>query len=92
MRDVIAAAAHEPGGLPWWAWIALGALGGALYWVGECAWRPFAHCRKCKGHGKFPRKDGKVWRRCRRCKGAGERLRFGRKVWNRFAKVRNAAS
>ncbi|MEU7975191.1 hypothetical protein AB0B48_24445 [Micromonospora sp. NPDC049089] len=86
-----ATATPEPGGLPWWAWIALGLIVWALYYVAECAWWPFGPCPKCDGRGKFKRNDGKAWRKCRRCKATGERLRFGRKVWNRFAKIRNAS-
>lgn len=71
--------------------VAVALLLGALYYIAECAWWPFAHCRRCEGRGKFARDDGKVWRRCRRCKGSGSRLRLGRKVWNRFARVRRAA-
>jgi hypothetical protein len=75
-----------------WGWLVLGLILWGLAYLAQCAWWPFAHCRRCEGRGRHSRKDGKVWRRCRRCKGSGARLRLGRRVWNRFAKVRKNAT
>lgn len=68
--------------------IAVAALLGAAWYVGHCAWWPFAACRRCHGAGKFRSASGRSWRRCSRCKGSGERLRIGRRVWNRYRKLR----
>lgn len=75
-----------------WAWLLGVLVVVALGYAASCAWWPFAHCRKCKGQGRFARNDSKVWRLCRRCKGSGSRLRVGRRVWNRFAKMRKASA
>lgn len=93
MRALFAATAtHAPGGLPWWAWIALGLVGWGLYYIAACRWRPWAHCFCCKGTGRHYRKDGRVFRDCWWCRRTpSRRLRIGRRVWNRFAKLRDAA-
>ncbi|MGI5153467.1 hypothetical protein ACQEVC_45310 [Plantactinospora sp. CA-294935] len=86
------ATATDPSGfdvLPWL--LAFLVLWGVVY-VAECAWWPYAHCRRCEGRGRFRRDDGKVWRRCRRCKGSGERIRFGRRVWNQIRRLNRDAT
>lgn len=67
-------------------------LAGAVAYLAECAWWPFAACRWCKGAGKRSRRDGRVWRRCRWCRSSGQRLRVGRRVWNRIRAVHHDAS
>lgn len=71
-------------------WIAVAAVAGLGY-AASCAWWPFARCGKCKGAGRFARKDGKVFRDCRRCRGSGRRLRIGRRIYNHMHRVRKEA-
>ena len=72
--------------------VVVAGLVGSGWYVGHCAWWPFAACRRCKGQGNFRSGSGRSWRRCRRCRGSGERLRIGRRVWNYFADRRREAS
>lgn len=59
-----------------------------LYYMGACAWWPFAACRRCKGEGRFRSPTGRAWRNCKRCKGSGRRVRFGVRMveWARGAR------
>jgi hypothetical protein len=72
-----------------WTGIALVVL---LIYFGNCDFRPWANCLRCKGKGKFKSKSGKTWRRCRRCRGSGERLRVGRRVINYYRQTGRDAS
>lgn len=72
-------------------WPSLAVATGLIY-AGSCAWWPFARCGRCKGTGRFSRKDGKVFRDCRRCKGSGRRLRIGRRIYNHVHAVRKKAT
>lgn len=75
--------------LIFWA-IVIGLVWLAVY-VGHCAFRPFADCRKCKGRARFTSRSGRSWRLCRRCKGSGARVRLGRRVWTRLSGVKKSA-
>lgn len=65
-------------------------LSSAVY-IGHCRWRPYAHCRRCSGRGKFRSKTGRSWRRCRKCQGTGERIRYGRRIWTKLMNVKKDA-
>ncbi|MEU4230049.1 hypothetical protein AB0F17_37640 [Nonomuraea sp. NPDC026600] len=58
----------------------------ALLWLlgyaAACAADPFGCCRRCKGHGKTLKPNGRVKRWCRPCDGTGLRLRIGRRLYN----------
>ncbi|WP_433368329.1 hypothetical protein ACQPZX_41350 [Actinoplanes sp. CA-142083] len=79
----------DRGWLIFWAIVA--GLAGIGWYLGACAWFPFADCSKCEGRGKFRSKSGRTFRRCRRCKGSGERIRLGRRVWTKLNKVKKSA-
>jgi hypothetical protein len=73
--------------------IGLGILAAVtIFYVGGCAWWPFANCWCCDGSGRHSRKDGKVFRNCWWCKGTGRRLRIGRRIWNQIRSVQRDAS
>lgn len=74
-----------------WLVVALALLLAAAWYVGHCAWFPFAACRRCDGAGKFRSSSGRAWRDCRRCKGTGRRVRLGRRAWERVRSIRNSA-
>ncbi|GAA3472880.1 hypothetical protein [Nonomuraea roseola] len=73
-------------------WLILVALGAVLVWLlgyaGACAATPFGPCRRCEGHGKTVKPNGRVKRWCRRCDGTGLRLRLGRRLYNYLRRLR----
>lgn len=64
------------------AWLILAALIWALGYAAACAAAPFARCRRCDGHGKTIKPNGRVRRWCRHCDATGLRLRWGRRLFN----------
>jgi hypothetical protein len=72
-------------------WAVMAGLVGLCWYMGACAWFPFADCRKCEGEGEFRSRSGRTFRRCRRCKGTGERVRLGRRVWKKLNDAKKAA-
>ncbi len=67
------------------------ALVGSVWYVGHCAWRPYADCRKCNGNPRFTSASGRSWRLCRKCGGSGSRIRLGRLVWLKIKDLKKAA-
>lgn len=62
--------------------LVLAALVWGLGYAAACAATPFGRCRRCHGHGKTIKPNGRVKRWCRRCDGTGLRLRWGRHLFN----------
>lgn len=76
------AATHLPSTAVVIAVLILAALVWALGYAAACAAAPFGRCRRCHGHGKTIKPNGKVRRWCRRCDATGLRLRLGRRLFN----------
>ncbi|TMR89085.1 hypothetical protein EJK15_62700 [Nonomuraea basaltis] len=62
-----------------------------LGYAAACAADPFGRCRRCKGHGKTLKPNGRVKRWCRRCDGTGLRLRLGRRLYNYLRRLHRAS-
>lgn len=64
----------------------------ALGYAAACAASPFGRCRRCDGHGKTIKPNGRVKRWCRHCDGTGLRLRWGRRAFNYLRRLRREAT
>lgn len=63
------------------------------WYLGACAFWPFARCIRCDGTGRrYQNAKRKSWHPCRWCKGTGTRRRVGRAVWAYFAGTRKRAA
>jgi Zn finger protein HypA/HybF involved in hydrogenase expression len=70
------------------------AIAALVLWAGvyavQCAVKPFAPCRKCRGSGEVERLR-KV-RTCPRCRGRKLRLRAGRRAHNAWRRTHDAGT